>query len=94
MKNNDFKINFTVIGVLLITSIMLMITMFFPFFGEMRFIFGSFGTGIFFVSWLIVFIDILKHKVYNRQFWIISMFALMTIAPIVYLIRRNKIILE
>ena len=50
------------------------------------------GVAMFSIGWIIVFFDIMKNKIYNKQFWVLSMFFVMPVTPIIYLIRRKKII--
>jgi len=52
----------------------------------------TFGFMLFFATWIIAFSDILRNKVYNRSFWIISMIIMPTIALFFYLFKRNKLI--
>lgn len=48
----------------------------------------------FFSTFIIVLSDIIKNKVYNKTFWVMSMFILPTISPIFYIVRRKKLILH
>ena len=50
------------------------------------------GVSMFSIGWMIVFFDIMKNKIYNKQFWVLSMFFVMPVTPIIYLIRRKKVI--
>ena len=50
------------------------------------------GVGMFAIGWIIVLFDMLKNKIYNKQFWVLSMFFVMPVTPIIYLIRRKKLI--
>ena len=50
------------------------------------------GVGMFAIGWIIVFFDIMKTKIYNKQFWVLSMFFVMPVTPIVYLIRRESLL--
>lgn len=45
-----------------------------------------------FSAWIIVFSDILKNKIYNKTFWIISMIILPNISPLFYLIQRTRLL--
>jgi hypothetical protein len=47
---------------------------------------------LFFSTWVIIFADLLKNNIYNKSFWLSSMFFLPSILPILYLIQRNKLI--
>ena len=50
------------------------------------------GIVLFAIGWIIVFFDMLKNKVHNKQFWVFSMFFVMPVTPIIYLIRRKNLI--
>ena len=50
------------------------------------------GVAMFSIGWMIVFFDILKNKIYNKQFWVLSMFFVMPVTPIIYLIRRESLL--
>ena len=53
--------------------------------------FLSVGGTLFFASWIIVMIELVNNKVYNRTFWILSMLFLPPFAMIFYLIQREKL---
>ena len=42
--------------------------------------------------WIIVLYDLLKNNVYNKVFWLISLFLIPMISVFFYLIKRNKMI--
>jgi predicted membrane channel-forming protein YqfA (hemolysin III family) len=42
-------------------------------------------------SWTVIFIEILRNRFSNRFIWILSMFVLPSVSPVVYLMRREKI---
>lgn len=44
------------------------------------------------LTWLYVIADIVRNKIYNKQFWVLSMIAIMPLATIAYLIQRNHLI--
>jgi hypothetical protein len=50
----------------------------------------SIGGSLFFTSWIIVMLELVNNKVYNRTFWILSM-ILAPFAMIFYLIQREKL---
>ncbi len=50
------------------------------------------GLFFFFTAWLIIFVDINTHKVYNKIFWQISMFTVPFLAIVAYLPQRNRFI--
>jgi len=50
------------------------------------------GVAMFSIGWIIVFFDIMKNKIYNKQLWVLSMFFVMPVTPIIYLIRRESLL--
>jgi hypothetical protein len=50
------------------------------------------GLILLFSSWIIVISDMTKNKIYNKTFWIMSMFILPGITPIFYIIQKNRLI--
>ena len=50
------------------------------------------GIVLFAIGWIIVFFDMLKNKIHNKQFWVLSMFFVMQVTPIIYLIRREGLL--
>lgn len=51
-----------------------------------------FSLALFICTWIVILMDISSNTVFNKKFWIMSMFILPAIAPIVYLFRRKYII--
>jgi len=49
------------------------------------------GLILFFLSWIIIIIDMAKNKIYNKTFWIISMFILPSITSIFYMFQRDRL---
>jgi len=45
------------------------------------------------ISWLVIFLEIFMNDIYNRTYWLLSMFVLPTISPAVYMIKRNKLLM-
>ena len=94
MKNQDFRINNMTVWILVIGNFLLSI------FGTYAKIHHwSFSQNLlticlilFFMTWIIIISDMIKNKISNKPFWIISMFILPTISPIFYLIQRNILI--
>ncbi|MAN27813.1 MULTISPECIES: hypothetical protein [Mesonia] len=76
-----FGILFTVVGTFFKI-------MHFPLNGELL-TFGIFISG---VSWVIIMADMLQQELINKGFWILSMFILPWLIPLLYLYRRNKLI--
>jgi len=50
------------------------------------------GIVFFAVVWILTFVDIKNNTVYNKPFWVVSMFVMPHIIIFVYLVRRNKLI--
>ncbi|MCA1762220.1 MAG: hypothetical protein ABR574_07780 [Cryomorphaceae bacterium] len=93
-KNQDFKIGIKTVWFLVVGNLLLIA------FGAIakiqhwefsQFIL-SFGLVLFFSTWIIVLSDMTKNKIYNKTFWVMSMLIMPTIAPIIYLIQRNKLL--
>ncbi|MCB0536829.1 MAG: hypothetical protein R2836_03765 [Chitinophagales bacterium] len=49
------------------------------------------GILLYFLTTLLLIIDIVSHKVYNSFFWIISMLIFPSVTSVIYLIRRKNI---
>jgi hypothetical protein len=45
-----------------------------------------------FAGWVITFSDIVKNSILNRRFWLIYMIILPFLAPVFYLLQREKLI--
>ena len=94
MKTKEFKISSKIVWILVIGNSLLTLIGIFAktlhwSYSENWF---TIGLILFFSSWIIILSDIYKNKIYNRSFWILSMFILPTISPLVYMIQRNKLI--
>lgn len=94
MENQDFKISiktiwFLVIGNFLLTTLGAFATIEHWEFSQ---IYLTIGLMLFFSTWILVLSDIVKNKIYNKAFWISTMFIMPTISPIFYLIQRNKLL--
>ncbi len=44
--------------------------------------------------WIIVLLDMILNKLHDKTFWILSMFFIAFMAPVVYLFRRQKTLRE
>lgn len=92
MENQEFKVGYTIVCVLVYGSFLLSLL------GASAYIahwpisdlFLMVGGVLFVPNWIIILSDVVKRPIYNRRFWLLSMFILPTIAPLVYLIQRNK----
>jgi hypothetical protein len=47
-----------------------------------------------FIIWVIVLRDIINNRLQNKTFWILSMLVLPGITPLIYLIRRNALLIS
>jgi len=94
MENIDFKISIQAVWGLIVGSFFLTLTSAFAkiqHWESAQFLL-ILGLLFFFSTWIIVISDMAKNKIYNRIFWIISMFILPAVAPIIYLLRRNHLL--
>ena len=94
MKNRDFKIDIKTVWFLVIGNFLLTI------FGALAKIqhweysqfFLTVGLMLFFSTWIIILSYMIKNKIYNKSFWILTMFIMPFISTIFYLIQRNKLL--
>ncbi len=94
MKGNVFTLNTIVVWVLVTGSLLLSILgglakiyswSFFPFY-------VTSGLMLLFASWVIIFSDMVRNKIYNKPFWLLTMFTLPHLAVLFYMIQREKLI--
>lgn len=94
MAHQDFKIGIRTVWFLVIGNLLLTV------FGALAKIqhweFSQFfltaGLMLFFSTWVIILSDMAKNRIYNKTFWILTMFIMPFISIIFYLIQRNKLI--
>lgn len=90
-SNSNITINLTTIKILIIIYLTLLTVIFFVSRDMLvPVVFAAGGFGI--VLWIIIFVDILNNKIYNKVFWIMSMFILSTLAIVVYPFIRERLI--
>jgi len=93
MENPDFKISYTAVWALIIGQTLL--TVFGGFAKIQHWDLSQFflrvGLVMSLFSWIIILIDMLTNRIYNRVFWIITMFIIPWITMIVYMIQRNRL---
>ena len=53
---------------------------------------STFGIILYFLTWGIFLIDILRCKIYNKTFWVLSMFIMPSIAIFFYLIQKDRLL--
>jgi len=94
MENQDFKISFKIVWLLVIGSILLTIVGAFAKIQHWDYspFFLTVGLMLSFSTWIIILSDMVKNKIYNKAFWIMTMFIMPSIATIFYMIQRKKLI--
>ena len=94
MKNVDFKISFKAVWFLVIGNILLTVIGAFAKIQHWDYFqfFLTVGLMLFFSTWVIILSDMVKNKIFNKTFWIMTMFIMPPIASIFYMIQRNKLI--
>jgi hypothetical protein len=94
MENQDFKIGIKTVWFLVIGNFFLTVFGAFSKIQHWEFsqVFLTIGLMLFFSTWIIILSDMVKNKIYNKTFWIITMFIMPTIATIFYLVQRNKLL--
>ena len=94
MKQKDFIIDkgmvlFLVIGSLLLTLLGAIAKVEHWYFSQPLLTIGLF---LFFSTWIIVFSDVVKNNIYNKTFWIVSLFIMPFIAVLFYVIQRERLL--
>lgn len=94
MENQDFRIRFNFVWVLVIVNTLLAIL-------------GSYSKlqhwensaliliialMLSFTLWVIIFTDIVQQKIHNKSFWLWIMILMPFIAPLFYMIQRKRFI--
>ena len=94
MKNQDLTIDVRLIWLLVLGSIVFISlgVLAKVLHWEFSTIYLLIGLVFTFSSWVILLSDMVKSKIYNKTFWIISMFLMPSIASIFYLIQRNRLL--
>ncbi len=94
MNNQDFKISFKTVWFLVVGNILLTVLGAFAKIQHWEYsqILLTIGLMLFFSTWVIILSDMVKNKIYNKTFWIMTMFIMPSIATIFYMIQRNKLI--
>lgn len=93
MNNQDFKISFKTVWFLVVGNFLLTLVGAFAKIQHWDYsqILLTIGLMLFFTTWVIILSDMLKNKIYNKTFWIMTMFIMPSIATIFYMIQRNKL---
>jgi len=94
MENQDFKIGIKMVWFLVIGNFLLTVLGALAKIQEWEFsqLFLTIGLMLFFSTWIIILSDMVKNKIYNKTFWVLTMFIMPTIGTIFYLIQRNKLL--
>lgn len=94
MNNQDFKISFKTVWFLVVGNILLTVVGAFAKIQHWDYsqLLLTIGLMLFFSTWVIILSDMVKNKIYNKTFWIVTMFIMPSIATIFYMIQRNKLI--
>ena len=94
MKNQDFKISINTIWFLVVGNFLLTIVAALAKVQHWEFsnVILTVALMLFFTTWVIILSDMVKQKIYNKTFWVMSMFIFPTLASIVYLLRRNTLL--
>ncbi len=94
MENKDFTLPVKTVWLLVASTLLLTFIAFFAqvYQWEYKQIITTLSLMFFFASWVIIFNDMLQHKIYNKPFWIITMFTLPHLSILFYTIQRNKLI--
>ena len=94
MENQDFKISYKVVWFLVIGTFILTIVGAYAKIQHWNYsqLLLTVGLMLFFSTWVIILSDMIKNKIYNKTFWIITMFIMPSISTIFYVFQRNKLI--
>lgn len=94
MNNPDFKLNFKFIWLLIIASTLFTIM---ASFGQINLwenpsYFLICGISLFILTWMIVLTDMINQNIYNKKFWIGTMFICSPVSIILYMFQRKKLL--
>ncbi|MEA1874269.1 MAG: hypothetical protein U9N51_07575 [Bacteroidota bacterium] len=94
MKNSDYKLNNKIVSLLVVGHIVFIFLGSFAQIYEMdsAHFFLSAGITFFFSSWIVILSDIVKQRIFNKTFWIVTMFIIPSIAMFFYIFMRNRLI--
>ena len=93
MENREFKVGYTTVCILVYGSFLLSLIGAFAHIAHwvISDLFLMVGIMLFVAGWIVILSEVIMRPIYNRRFWLLSMFILPTIAPLVYMIQRNKL---
>ncbi|MDK2978682.1 MAG: hypothetical protein PWP52_1396 [Bacteroidales bacterium] len=94
MENKDFTLTIKTVWLLVASTFLFTVIAFFAavYQWEYKQIFTTLSLMMFFASWVIIFNDMVQHKIYNKPFWMLSMFTLPHLSIFFYTIQRNKLL--
>lgn len=94
MENQDFKISIKTVWILVIGNFFMTIIAILAKIQNWSFsqMLITIGLMLFFSAWIVVLSDMFKNTIYNKTFWIASMFIMPTIASVIYLVQRNRLL--
>ncbi|MDZ7739738.1 MAG: hypothetical protein U5K32_11870 [Bacteroidales bacterium] len=93
MENPDLKISYMAVWALIIGQTLIVV---FGAFAKIQHwdhsqFFLIVGLVMSLFSWIIILSDMFRNRIYNKPFWIITMFIIPWIAMIVYMLQRNRL---
>lgn len=94
MENQDFTITIKTVWILVIGNFLLSIFSLLAKIQDWEFsqILITIGFMLLFSTWIIIFNDMVKNKIYNKKFWIMTLFIMPHISSVFYLFQRNKLL--
>jgi len=94
MENNDLRVSINLVWVLAIGGILLIIVGAEAMLHHWGFEYWPLLVGrfLFIATWIVVISDMARSKIYNKTFWIMSMFIFIPITVLVYLFHRDRLL--
>lgn len=94
MEHNDFKIGVNTVWCLFVCNLLFIIIGAFAKIQNWEYpeVFLTIGLILFFSAWIITFSDMVKNNIYNKTFWILTMFIMPFIAVFFYIIQRDRLL--
>jgi len=93
MENKDFLLTIKTVWFIVTSTLLLTFIAFFAVLYQWAYeeIITTLSLMFFFASWVIIFNDMVQHKIYNKPFWILTMFTLPHLSILFYTIQRKKL---
>lgn len=94
MKNKEFNLSTKTVWILLLGAFLLMPLAFLTTMQEwpVTSFFRTLGSMFFFAAWVILLNDMIKNNIYNKPFWIATLFIIPPISAFFYLLRREALL--